>query len=402
MHYGDSQLECDYMSSTLRTYMQELFGGGGVGLLSPNYYDYKETTSRSQSPEPESYLVFDQRNHKLSNGKYGITGHSIQIDGNQNYTVTSTAKDKFPTSYTFSKVSLVASNEVSVTANGNKMKLEAEREGMKIYSTRVDPTNRCSIHVNGKAYLYGLMLDTPTGVSVDNIALRGCSGTIFTGIEKSSFAPFYQMQDVGLIILQFGGNTAESLHTEEECKQYAETIRRQLKMFKQIAPKSKILFIPPADMGTSIKGKKQTYPILPTFNNTLKKMCMEEGVAFWNMFEAMGGMNTIVQWVNADPPLAIRDYTHFTPLGAQTVTKILCETFQIYYNSYRLRKGEKLVEMPKEQVVEKPADKKSGKKKVEKQESSSKKVDEAEEQSEETKEKAAPKKRKTKKSKKKK
>lgn len=36
----------------------------------------------------------------------------------------------------------------------------------------------------------------------------------------------------------------------------------------------------------------------------------------------MGGRNSMVSWVEADPPLAATDYTHFSPLGARKVGEL--------------------------------------------------------------------------------
>ncbi|MCF8266811.1 MAG: hypothetical protein K9I69_01925, partial [Ignavibacteriales bacterium] len=45
-------------------------------------------------------------------------------------------------------------------------------------------------------------------------------------------------------------------------------------------------------------------------------------IAFWNLFEAMGGMNSMESWVKANPPLASSDYTHFNDQGARKVADL--------------------------------------------------------------------------------
>ena len=60
---------------------------------------------------------------------------------------------------------------------------------------------------------------------------------------------------------------------------------------------------------------------------------MEAGIAFWDSYAAMGGANSIIRWVNANPPLATNDYVHFTPRGARYLAELFCTALlDVYYN----------------------------------------------------------------------
>ena len=54
--------------------------------------------------------------------------------------------------------------------------------------------------------IYGISLDCKKGVAVDNIALRGSSGTEFTQMDKEYLKQQLKGLNVGLIIFQFGLN----------------------------------------------------------------------------------------------------------------------------------------------------------------------------------------------------
>ena len=45
---------------------------------------------------------------------------------------------------------------------------------------------------------------------------------------------------------------------------------------------------------------------------TQKDIAKQKGVAIWSLFDAMGGENSMPKWVNANPPLAFKDYVHLT------------------------------------------------------------------------------------------
>ena len=172
---------------------------------------------------------------------------------------------------------------------------------------------------------------------LDNIPMRGCSGTIFTGIHSSTLSPFFGRENVRLIILQYGGNSVPYLKGKEGIDNYMSGLKRQIEYLRKLAPDACFLFIGPSDMSTSIDGEMQTYPILPRLVEAMKAMAEECGIAYWDLYAAMGGRGSMMKWVDAY--LAGPDYVHFTPKGARHVGNILYETLEFYHKFYRFRTG---------------------------------------------------------------
>ncbi|MCC6910458.1 MAG: hypothetical protein IT224_00380, partial [Flavobacteriales bacterium] len=80
-----------------------------------------------------------------------------------------------------------------------------------------------------------------------------------------------------------------------------------------------------------------TRPYLEEVRDAMKTNALAQGAVFWDMYAAMGGRNSMVSWVEADPPLAASDYTHFSPQGAKKVAELfytaLINDFAAYYAS---------------------------------------------------------------------
>ena len=74
-------------------------------------------------------------------------------------------------------------------------------------------------------------------------------------------------------------------------------------------------------MTTSRNGQRLTYPFLPKLNDLMKEECMKNDVAYFSMYEAMGGENSMISWVKQG--MAASDYVHFSPKG----TKLISEVF---------------------------------------------------------------------------
>jgi lysophospholipase L1-like esterase len=207
--------------------------------------------------------------------------------------------------------------------------------------------SRGTITMQGNAEIYGVMLDGGYGVAVDNNALRGCSGTIFTRINKPLMKNSLKLLDARMIILQFGGNRMPGIYGTKSIVNYMEELDVQLKYLKEVAPQATMLFIGPADMGKSKNGKIGTWPGLPEFNDSIKALALRNEVAYWDMFHVMGGEGSMAQYVKHRPPLAGPDYIHFTFLGAQEIGNDLAKSLIIYHDFYKLRQR-----LPKEDVIE--------------------------------------------------
>jgi lysophospholipase L1-like esterase len=147
--------------------------------------------------------------------------------------------------------------------------------------------------------------------------------------------------NVKLIILEFGGNMMPSIKKEKNVADYKNRMIQQIFYFRDLYPESKILLIGPADMSTKKNGKLQTYPMLEATVQGMKEAALESGAAFWNMYEVMGGENSMISWVKNKPSLAAPDYIHFTPKGAERIAELFYESLIIYYGYYNFQKNHK-------------------------------------------------------------
>ena len=210
-----------------------------------------------------------------------------------------------------------------------------------------DNVKRGTINFVGNAEIYAVLLDGEAGVAIDNVALRGCSGTIFTRINEATMRQSFDLLNTRLIIMQFGGNRMPSISSSKNITPYMAELEKQINYMKRVAPKATLLFIGPADMGKSYGGKMGTWHGLPELNDSLRVMALRNHVAYWDMFNVMGGEGSMAQWVKHNPPLAGPDYVHFTFRGAQEIGTDLAKSFTTYYDFYKLRQH-----VPSEKVIE--------------------------------------------------
>ena len=137
-----------------------------------------------------------------------------------------------------------------------------------------------------------------------------------------------------LFILQFGGNVMPYIKDQKAIDRYGRWFTSQINRIKQLCPEAAVLVIGPSDMSMKKKDKFVTYDFLPAVVEVLRQAALSTGSGYWDMYQAMGGYNSMPAWVNAEPELARPDYTHFSPRGARLVASMFYNALILEYNNY--------------------------------------------------------------------
>ena len=320
VHYGDSQIEEDRITSTLRSHLQEQYGGIGPGLLPLVQTIPTRTVVQSLlidgqrvTPKngPQRWLVYGPKaQQRDSNNHYGVMGQVAVLDSLcDSVTVHFEPYGKLTKANYFSQMRVIATP--SIVVNGSRQHKGALR----------DTLTRLNIDLCGIGEVYGISLESPNGVIVDNIPMRGGSGNVFTKINRKQLTDFFAETNTRLIILQFGGNVMPWANTEERVRSYAYSMRKQIRYLRECAPNASLLFIGPSDMLTVVDGEKRSYPTIAYMDQQLARAAAAEGIAYWSLFKAMGGEGSMLQW--QEKGLASSDGVHFYRSGANRAGEML-------------------------------------------------------------------------------
>ncbi len=387
LHYGDSQLEGDRITSFLRNRLQSHFGGYGPGLLPAKQpYNYGRTIKHSwkgrwrrystmehagmikgrrfgvlagfsrfaplnyplvYKVEPPDSVVFDSAQLD-TNTAYQPPQDSIRVipanDGNTLYNASITlrkSKRAYPNDRKFDVFRIIygynqSPVETSLYVNGQykTSKKIPVNNSLQQIKWRVNSPDRLTVEFSGydSPDIYAIGLDAAKGVAVDNIPMRGSSGTMITKMNRHHLEQMLKMLNVKLIIMQFGGNVTP--YITSDYSYYQKMFSAQLRRIKEIDPDLSIIVIGPADMSRKVNGNFVSYPNIPHIRDALRNAAFENGAAFWDMYEAMGGRNSMPSWVGANPPLAAKDFTHFTRAGSEIIAKMFYNALINEYNQY--------------------------------------------------------------------
>ena len=346
MHYGDSQIEMDRISSVLRQCLQERFGGSGPNMIPAVQAVPTVSVSQHSSGITRYTLYGDSTTRRAPHNRYGVLSQFGQVNSEGSISFTRTNHSRaLEKTKEISRVSiLLGHNSEGFTASlkcdtiVGERKVMAANDSVSLITWEL-PANvkKGTISFKGHAEIYAVLLDGDDGLAIDNVPLRGCSGNIFTRLNKDVMRQSFETLDTRMIILQFGGNRMPGITSSNNIVGYIKELEKQINYMKEVAPQAVLLFIGPADMGRSYGGKLGTWKRLPELNDSLRAMALRNNIAYWDMFHVMGGEGSMVQWVKHQPPLAGPDYIHFTFYGAQSIGDNLAKSLMTYYDFYKLR-----------------------------------------------------------------
>jgi hypothetical protein len=179
---------------------------------------------------------------------------------------------------------------------------------------------------------YGVSLEDTTGVIVDNFSIRGTAGTAFGKIASSVLKRFDQLMGYDLIILEYGLNVMEGEKTDY--KWYGNAMVKTIQYLQDCFPNASFLLLSVSDRSMKKDGEYMTMPAVNSFVTSQRRACSDAGIVFWNLFRAMGGEGSMIEWANANPPKANKDYTHLTFVGGRWLAKKLFDTFEFENKRY--------------------------------------------------------------------
>lgn len=343
-HFGDSQIECDRITGRIRSSWQKTWGGSGPGLIPATQPVPSLSVRQETEGDVTRYTRFGKVDTTLGHTCYGgmaalavikdsariiLKAHPMGFHKNKTWEEVEILFGAVPMGGTlkiYGQATDTTMTDIPPSSEGNHFaittKLKGELEDLTISIE--------GYHVE----ITGIRLGSPDGVQVHNIPMRGSSGTLFSRLHKNHFKTYLQNWDVGMVILQYGGNAAPYISDSTSAERYGQRFGRQVKYIRSILPEAAVLVIGPSDMGQTLDSTKLSYPMLGNIRSSIREATIMEGGLFWDLSDVMGGPGTMEAWASAQPKLAAPDLVHFTPKGARKIGQELDRAFRAEYRTW--------------------------------------------------------------------
>ncbi len=336
--FGDSFIEGDIMCGPLRDTLQGVFGGNGVGFvpITSDVAGFRTTINHSFESFESHNLVDNSHSNKLlaAGGYYFIP---------QPYNVLTYKPSKqYRRTSIFNNVKLFYKSETpsffSVTTSDKTILdtlLDSTGIGFKKYALpNADKATFNFSYQNG-TILYGCSFESNNGIYIDNFGLRGNSGLGLGSIPMQNQRQFGKLQDYKLIILQFGLNVLTDRDTN--FKWYFPAMKKTIEAMKSAYPNASFLLVGVPDRDNKQDGSYKTLKNLPRFVEQQRQLAKDTKIAFWDMYSAMGGANSMATWVESTPMKANKDYTHINFNGGRAMASLLAKAILADKKKYDLQ-----------------------------------------------------------------
>jgi alginate O-acetyltransferase complex protein AlgI len=339
IYYGDSQIEGDRITSYLRHNLRKGRGGTGPGLFLPLMpVMYTKSVWLRPSANWKRYNYLSYKNGEIS---HRILGPFMAIcrylpEGEKKASpekaflriCPSNVADSSSAEYDFLRIfygNTLSTVKISVKSDDIPLFTDSLKTGTGFNEIKCPLYRRRDIIIEFEGRvspdIYGISIESETGVVVDNIPQRGSAGLEFTMVDRDNLRESYKRLSPDLFILQYGLNIVKNV--QNNYSYYQKGIIRQISLLREISPSTPILIVGVTDMAVNDGDSIKSYSNIPAIIEAQKQATLKTEVSFWNSYFAMGGKSSIIKWAAKKPPLAQKDFIHFTYTGADTLSQLL-------------------------------------------------------------------------------
>ena len=312
-YLGDSMIEGDLVSQTLRKLLQETFGGSGVGFvpITSAVAGFRASVKHSFSAK---WRESNFRN-RISNSPLYLSGKTFFSNG---YNWMEAIDNTYDKSVSLQKYLLCGyrANSGQIAVNSSFISIKPTNDFNRILLNNSN-SNRLKLEVSdGLLPLYGLSFESEDGVIVDNFSFRGSGGFEFVNIDSNFLKKISTTQPYDLIIMQYGVNVLNHPNNNN-FNWYYKAMITSINKLKKAFSNTDFILISSADKSFKYRNGTRTAIGMDSLIATQEKIAFETNLAFFNTYNSMGGYNSMISWVNGNPKLAARDYTHLNSKGAE-------------------------------------------------------------------------------------
>jgi len=332
---GDSYIEGDILTSMLRELLQQRFGGKGVGYVPMTSIaaGFRRTVKHTfggwtQHKAVDRKGYADVYNNLTGNyfnagpgawvsvkGLGGVYPHAGSCNSSSFYFLGGTGNG-----FVTAVVNGTDTTHFSLDVNNPVGHAMVRGDIKSVKWTVSDP--------GGMIYL-GTSMDSDNGVIVDNFSMRAGSGKHLKSVPSSLMSGFHQARHYDLVILMYGLNIAGSMNSGYTS--YCNTVTAAVNNIKAYMPGTSILIVGCSDREERTANGWRTMKGVLGLIQAQKRVAINTHVAFWDLYEAMGGEGAIVNMVQNGE--ANRDYTHINHKGGDRIGRYLYNALMLGFEN---------------------------------------------------------------------
>lgn len=320
---GDSFIEGDILVADFRSALQEAFGGRGVGFVPVT------SVAAQYRPTIEQHASGWRTWSMMTDHEHDYTLSGMLFAPEKDYATLSLKNtDRYP------ELAEVSTFKVYYQHNRGTQLRWSENGSADTLQVWLEPADTVTAfgrdgaftsldlrftHTDSTFLALGVALEDDKGVVVDNYSLRGNSGQILHRLDSVQCRALNACRTYDLVVLQYGLNVAND--SVLQYGWYGRKMEESIRRIRACFPTADVLLMGVSDRSRQLNGKFETMPSVLALLHAQRQTARRTGITFWNTFGAMGGENSMVQYVENN--WASKDYTHLGFPGGKRLAEIL-------------------------------------------------------------------------------
>lgn len=321
---GDSYIEGDIFSQDIRSSLQDLYGGSGVGYVGAfsQFPGFRQSVTQTS----DNWDEMEIKNMKNDNLRTILGRYHTAAVANSKVKFRGSSKIAHAGSWDNTMVLFVAPHSGEITFTGTDNTSEAcQVEGSQDIQCVALSTTCTNIEISSDILglkVLGIWLEGNTGVVLDNISLRGNSGISHRRLSESATAAMRRWVDYDLIILEFGLNALSA--GQKDYTSYCKAMIEVVNNLKNLYPQVQILIMGVGDRGTKSGAEFISMKTIPAMVRAQREVARRTGSLFYDTREAMGGEGASLDWHKRK--LLNSDFVHLNHKGGKELADIFIES----------------------------------------------------------------------------
>jgi len=339
IHLGDSHIQADYLTAPVRRAFQNRFGNAGRGLVVPGRVAGTNEPANFRSSSEVKWLAkrIIYPDQPLPIGIGGITVQSslpnarlsvVMQDATMDYSFNTVKlffqKDVHSCNYAVldsagAVLTMIHRDSAPAFEHYAVAKLDAQQSQLRLQSIHDDS----SAH---HATIFGFSLENERpGILYHAIGVNGAKYSHYN--TASQFPRQTGLLKPDLFIISLGTNESlEYPYTDARLHTHIDKLITSLRAYNPLA---KFILVTPPD---AFRRKIKPNPGIARVRKIILDYAVENGLAFYDMYKALGGSGSALKWKNAG--LLRADGIHFTKDGYAFQGDLLFAAFMKSYQTY--------------------------------------------------------------------
>jgi lysophospholipase L1-like esterase len=332
--YGDSVIATDAIPSRFRASFQGEVGDGGPGfvyVVPPHRFCAHEAVARTSSGAWNTHAISVMQ---IPDGLYGVGGATVDTeDGRATIKLVAGTASSVELYY----LEQPRGGTVRITADDKPLASVATRGAVKqaghATATVDGGAKKFDVITTGRVRLFGIDLENPTGVVVDNFGVVSVNVKSFDANKAEHFGAELTHRGADLVMIMIGANEAQWLGpTDRDTRAYGAHYEKLLALVRGALPESSCLVISPLDQAEAKDGRFESRPVMQPLVKAQRAAAQAQGCAFYSTYDWMGGPGSAAKWHRKG--WLGSDFQHLSNAGAKRFSDGLFGTLRLAYKTY--------------------------------------------------------------------